>query len=89
MTYFRRVYHPFLLKQPFLHNTATGCIMLWTHRQPNCAQAPAVSNNVLGAAVVIPSLADFAEAASALPALIDEQGLSFKTLRHCLLVLED
>lgn len=75
MTYFRRVYHPFLLKQPSLHITATGCFMLWTHRQPDCAQAPADSNTVLGAAVVIPSLADLAEAVSALQAFINQQGL--------------
>lgn len=75
MTYFRRIYHPFMLQQPSLHDTPAGCFMLWTHRQPDCAQAAADSDTVLGAAVVIPSLADLAEAASALPALMSQQGL--------------
>lgn len=70
MTYFRRIYHPFMLQQPSLHDTAAGTFMLWTHRHPGCAQAA-----VLSAAVVIPSLADLAEAASALQTLISQQGL--------------
>lgn len=74
MTYFRRIYHPFMLQQPSLHDTAAGSFMLWTHGQPGCAQAAADSDAVLGAAAVIPALADLAETASALQALIGQQG---------------
>ena len=79
MTYFRRIYHPFMVTQPSLHNTAGGCVMLWTHCAPDCSQAPpADSDTVLGAAVIIPSLADLAEAASAMQTLIEQQGLPAK-----------
>lgn len=74
MTYFRRIYHPFMQTQPLLHNTAAGSFVLWTHQHPSASQAGS-DPAVLAAAVVIPTLADLAEAAPALHTLIDQQGL--------------
>lgn len=88
MTYFRRIYHPFLLGQPSMHTTAAGSLMLWTHRAPHCSQRPAehAVHAVLGAAVIIPSLAGLAEAVSAVEGLIHKQGLLLLKLPHCLVI---
>ena len=77
MTYFRRIYHPFLLGQPSMHTTAAGSLMLWTHRHPDGSQTPAehAEHAVLDAAVIIPSLAGLAEAVSAVEGLITKQGV--------------
>ena len=72
-TYVRRIYHPFLQQQPTLDMTDRGLVMLWTYTQPatsDVADAPAM----LGAAVVIPALADLPEAAAAVQSIVTELG---------------
>lgn len=72
-TYVRRIYHPFLQRQPSLDMTDRGLVMLWTYTQPatsEVADAPAM----LGAAVVIPVLADLPQAAAAVQSIVAEQG---------------
>ena len=53
--------------------TDSGLVMLWTYTQPatsDVADAPAM----LGAAVVIPALADLPQAAAAVQSIVTEQG---------------
>ncbi len=77
-TYFRRIYHPFLQRQPSLHTVSSGMVMIWTHTQPaisDTGKDPAV----LAVAVVIPTLADLTEALVAVQDVIVEQGVPYST----------
>ncbi len=74
LTYFRRIYYPFLQQQPSLHSLPSGLIMLWTHTQPAMLDAGAEAA-VLAAAVVIPALANLAEAATAIQSIAAQQGM--------------
>ena len=73
LTYFRRIYHPCIQQQPAIYAVPCGLVMLWTHAKPSAAN-PDSREALLGAAVVILTLSDLAEAADAVKALTAEQG---------------
>ena len=56
-----------------MYDTAVGSFMVWTHHSPG-ASHESTDSAVLGAAVVIPTLASLAQAAPALQTLSDKQG---------------
>ena len=74
MTYFRRIYHPFMQRQPSLYTVSCGQIMLWTHTHPVISDTDR-GVALLGAAVIIPALGHLAEAAAAVQTILTEQGL--------------
>ena len=71
--YFQRIYHPCIQQQPTIHAVPCGLVMLWTHFQPGAAKTDS-RDALLGAAVVILTLSDLAEAADAVKTLSAEQG---------------
>jgi len=74
LTYIKRIYYPFLQQQPSLHSEPSGLIMLWTHTQPAISDAGA-EPALLAAAVIIPALANLAEAATAIQSIAAQQGM--------------
>ena len=72
-TYVKRIYHPFMQRQPSWHNIPSGLLVLWTHHQPS-SPTPRPDDPQLGAAVVIPSLQELPEAVPAMLQAISQQG---------------
>lgn len=72
-TYFKRIYHPFMLRLPSWHQLPCGFIVLWTHSDPRrLASQP--DKPLLGVAVVVPSVQELLEALNALPQVTSELG---------------
>ena len=79
LTYIKRIYYPFLQQQPSMHSLPSGLIMLWTHTQPAILDAGAEAA-VLAAAVIIPALANLAEAATAIHSIVAQQGMQLQSM---------
>lgn len=55
LTYLRRIYYPFMVRDPEVHTPRGIQCIIWVHQHPQVAGTQA-ARNVLGAAVVIDSL---------------------------------
>lgn len=77
MTYIKRIYYPFLVREPELINVAGHLCAIWLHSL-NCSRTASVGTVVLGVAVVIPSLKDLPSALTSMEELILQSGRLLK-----------
>ena len=87
LTYIKRVYYPFLVRDPELIAVGGHLCALWLHSL-NCSRTASVGTVVLGLAVVIPSLKDLPAALDSLEDLILQSG-ELKPHASGLVVLTD
>ena len=73
LTYIKRIYFPFLVREPELISVAGHLCAIWLHSL-NCSRTASVGTVVLGLAVVIPSLKDLATALNSIEELILQSG---------------
>jgi acetyl-CoA carboxylase / biotin carboxylase 1 len=55
LTYLKRIYYPFMVRDPELHTPSGIPCIIWVHQHPQVAGTQA-ARNILGAAVIIDSL---------------------------------
>lgn len=73
LTYIKRVYYPFLVRDPELVSVGGNLCALWLHSL-NCSRTASVGTVVLGVALVIPSLQDLPSALTSIEDLILQSG---------------
>ncbi len=73
VTYIKRIYYPFLVREPELINVAGHLCAIWLHSL-NCSRTASVGTVVLGIALVIPSLQDLPNAITSVEELILQSG---------------
>ena len=72
-TYVKRVYYPFLLRDPEIHMLETVLCALWVHTHPTLSHAPHAHSS-LSVAAVVPALAVLPAALAAIEDLIAGSG---------------
>lgn len=72
-TYVKRVYYPFLLRDPEIHVLDSVLCALWVHMHPNVATAPHAHSS-LSVAAVVPTLSALAAALATIEDLVAGSG---------------
>ena len=73
LTYIKRIYYPFLVREPELVSVSGHVCAIWLHSL-NCSRTASTGLVVLGVAIVIPSLQDLPAALTGIEELILESG---------------
>lgn len=73
VTYLRRIYFPFTLREPELRAAGAFSAALWAFEDPVLAGRPAATER-LGCALLLPALSDLPPALEALQAAVAESG---------------
>lgn len=85
-TYVKRVYYPFLLRDPEIHLLDGLLCALWVHTHPTMACVP-YGHSSLSVAAIIPALSALPSALATIEHLVEDSGVmpsSFRSAQSCL-----
>lgn len=81
MTYIKRVYYPFMVREPELGSAGGNLCALWLHSLVGAPADPSGSV-VLGLAIAMPALENLPAALAAVEDIISQSGTPFSTPRQ-------